>query len=209
MDIGFIGVGNMGFGMANNIIKGGHALIVHDVRRDAASPLLEQGATWAETPQQVAAQSEITFTSLPGPPEVEAVALGDTGILAGCRPGSVYIDLSTNAPSLVRRLHAILQEQGVHMLDAPVSGGVVGARTGLLAVMVGGDEAIYNRMKPTLDAIGSRWPRPSPGPVELPWSCACFSWCDTRTFGSWIRYALTPNSTPSRSPLSQGERGRG
>ncbi len=154
MDIGFIGVGNMGAGMANNIIKGGHALIVHDVRRDAASPLLEQGATWAETPQQVAAQSEITFTSLPGPPEVEAVAVGDTGILAGCRPGSVYIDLSTNAPSLVRRLHAIFQEQGVHMLDAPVSGGVVGARTGLLAVMVGGDEAIYQQVKPVLDAIG-------------------------------------------------------
>ncbi len=154
MDIGFIGVGNMGAGMANNIIKGGHALIVHDVRRDAASPLLEQGATWAETPQQVAAQSEITFTSLPGPPEVEAVALDDTGILAGCRPGSVYIDLSTNAPSLVRRLHAIFQKQGIHMLDAPVSGGVVGARTGLLAVMVGGDEAIYQQVKPVLDAIG-------------------------------------------------------
>ena len=75
-DIGFIGVGNMGFGMANNMLKAGHHLTINDVRRDAASPLLEEGAQWADTAQQVAAQSEITFTSLPGPPEMEAVALG-------------------------------------------------------------------------------------------------------------------------------------
>jgi 3-hydroxyisobutyrate dehydrogenase-like beta-hydroxyacid dehydrogenase len=154
MDIGFIGVGNMGAGMANNIIKAGHTLVVNDVRRDAAGPLLEHGATWAETPKQVAEQSAITFTSLPGPPEVEAVALDETGILTGARPGTVYIDLSTNSPTLVRRVHAIFQDQGVHMLDAPVSGGVIGARTGLLAVMVGGDEAIYQQVKPVLDAIG-------------------------------------------------------
>lgn len=154
MDIGFIGVGNMGAGMANNLIKAGYTLIVNDIRRDAAGPLLEQGATWAETPKQVAAQSEITFTSLPGPPEVEAVALGKESILEGARPGSVYIDLSTNSPTLVRQVHPIFQEQGVHMLDAPVSGGVIGARTGLLAVMVGGDETVYQRVKPVLDAIG-------------------------------------------------------
>lgn len=154
MEIGFIGVGNMGAGMANNILKAGYKLVVNDVRRDAAGPLLEQGATWAETAKQVAAQSDITFTSLPGPPEVEAVTLGEEGVLNGCRSGSVYIDLSTNAPSLVRRLHGIFQERGVHLLDAPVSGGVIGARTGLLAVMVGGDEAIYQQVKPVLDAIG-------------------------------------------------------
>lgn len=154
MDLGFIGVGNMGAGMANNALKAGHKLIVNDVRRDAAGPLLEHGATWAETPKQVAMQSEITFTSLPGPPEVEAVGLGAEGVLAGCKPGSVYIDLSTNSPTLVRRMHAIFREKGVDMLDAPVSGGVIGARTGLLAVMVGGDEAVYQRVKPVLDAIG-------------------------------------------------------
>ncbi|MGQ4809656.1 2-hydroxy-3-oxopropionate reductase [Candidatus Entotheonellaceae bacterium PAL068K] len=154
MDIGFIGVGNMGAGMANNLIKAGHTLIVHDLRRDAAGPLLEQGAIWAETPKHAAVQSQMIFTSLPGPPEVEAVALSEAGILEGLSPGSVYIDLSTNAPALVRQMHAIFQERGVYMLDAPVSGGVVGARTGLLAVMVGGDEAIYHRVKPVLDAIG-------------------------------------------------------
>lgn len=154
MDIGFIGLGNMGAGMANNALQAGHRLIVNDVRRDAAGPLLEQGATWAETAKDVAAQSEITFTSLPGPPEVEAVACGEQGVLQGARPGSVFIDLSTNSPTLVRQIHAIFQEKGVHMLDAPVSGGVIGARTGQLAVMVGGDEAIYQQVKPVLDAIG-------------------------------------------------------
>jgi len=82
------------------------------------------------------------------------VALGAEGILAGIRPGAVYIDLSSNSPTLVRRLHDIFRDRGVHMLDAPVSGGMIGARTGLLAVMVGGDEALYQRVKPVLDAIG-------------------------------------------------------
>src|SRR5215510_1503503 len=121
MDIGFIGVGNMGAGMASNLLKAGYSLTVNDIRRDAAGPLLEKGARWAETPKQVATQSEITFTSLPGPPEVETVVLGGEGILAGTRPGSVYIDLSSNSPTLVRRLHDILRDQGIYMLDAPVS----------------------------------------------------------------------------------------
>ncbi len=154
MDIGFIGVGNMGAGMANNIQKAGHHLIVNDVRRDAAGPFLEAGATWADTAKQVAEQSEVTFTSLPGPPEMEAVTLGDTGVLAGSRSGTVYIDLSTNSPTLVRRIHQVFKDQGIDMLDAPVSGGVIGARTGLLAIMVGGDEAVYQRVKPVLDAFG-------------------------------------------------------
>ena len=154
MDIGFIGVGNMGAGMANNLLKAGYTLTVQDVNRDRAAPLLEQGAQWAETSRQVAARSEITFTSLPGPIEMEAVALGQDGILAGAKQGTVYIDLSTNSPTLVRRVHAIFQDRGVHLLDAPVSGGVIGARTGRLAIMVGGDEAIYQRVKPVLDAFG-------------------------------------------------------
>jgi 3-hydroxyisobutyrate dehydrogenase len=154
MDIGFIGVGNMGAGMANNLLKAGYALTIHDLNRDRAAPLLERGARWGDTVKQVAAQSEMTFTSLPGPAEVEAVALGQEGILAGTGQGTVYIDLSTNSPTLVRRLHSIFQERGVHMLDAPVSGGVIGARSGRLAVMVGGDARIYQQVKPVLDAIG-------------------------------------------------------
>jgi len=154
MDIGFIGVGNMGAGMANNILKAGYSMTIHDVRRDAAGPLLEAGAKWGDTPQYVAAQSDVTFTSLPGPPEVEAVALGEAGVLAGMRPGSIYIDLSTNSPTLIRQMEGIFRQRGMHMLDAPVSGGVIGARTGLLAIMVGGDEAVYQQVKPVLDAFG-------------------------------------------------------
>ena len=154
MDIGMIGVGNMGFGMANNMIKGGHQLVINDMRRDAAAPLLEDGALWADTAQEVAARTEITFTSLPGPPDVEKVVMGENGVLAGLEPGKVYVDLSSNAPSLVRKLHAILKEKGIDMLDAPVSGGVHGARSGLLAIMVGGEEAVFQRVKPVFDSFG-------------------------------------------------------
>ncbi len=154
MNIGFIGVGNMGFGMANNLIKAGHSLTVHDLVRERATPLLEQGAQWADSPRQAAEQSEITFTSVPGPIEMEAVTLGDDGVLEGSKPGTVYIDLTSNSPTLVRRVYEVFKEKGVQMLDAPVSGGVIGARSGRLAVMTSGDEDVYQRVKPVLDAIG-------------------------------------------------------
>ncbi len=134
MQVGFIGLGTMGSSMALNTLKGGHALVVHDINRDAAAPHLEAGATWADTPRAVAAASDIVFTSLPGPPEVEAVALGENGLLHGIRPGKVYFDLSTNSPTLVRRIHDVFAKMGAHVLDAPVSGGPQGARTGRLAV---------------------------------------------------------------------------
>jgi 3-hydroxyisobutyrate dehydrogenase len=154
MQVGFIGLGTMGSSMALNTLKGGHQLVVHDINRDAAGPHLEAGATWADSPRQVAEASQVVLTSLPGPPEVELVALGDRGILAGSSAGKVYFDLSTNSPTLVRRIHAAFAEQGVHMLDAPVSGGPVGARTGRLALWVGGDQRIFEQYKPVLDAIG-------------------------------------------------------
>lgn len=154
MDIGFIGVGNMGAGMANNLIRAGHSLTIHEIVRERATPLLEQGAKWADSPKEVAEASEITFTSLPAPVDMEAVALGDGGVLEGSRPGTVYIDLTSNSVSLVRRVYDVFKAKGVHMLDAPVSGGVSGARSGRLAVMVGGDEAIYQRVKSVLDDFG-------------------------------------------------------
>ena len=154
MKVGFIGLGTMGSSMALNTLKGGYDLVVHDINRDAAGPHLEAGATWADSPRQVAEASEVVLTSLPGPPEVELVALGDRGILAGSSSGKVYFDLSTNSPTLVRRIHAAFAEQGVHMLDAPVSGGPVGTRTGRLALWVGGDQRIFEQYKPVLDAIG-------------------------------------------------------
>jgi 3-hydroxyisobutyrate dehydrogenase-like beta-hydroxyacid dehydrogenase len=156
MKIGFIGLGMMGSGMAANLQKAGHQLVVHDLRRAVAEPYLAQGATWAETPRAVAEQSEIVFTSLPGPPEVEAVALGANGLLAGMSRGKAYFDLSTNSPTTVRAIHAAFAEKDVYMLDSPVSGGPRGARSGRLALWVGGDEQIFNRHKPVLDAIGDQ-----------------------------------------------------
>lgn len=155
MKLGFVGTGNMGNPMASNLINAGHLLTVHDLRREAATNLLEMGATWADSPRAAAEGNDVVFTSLPGPREVEAVALGEQGILGGARTGSIYVDLSTNSPTVVRRIHQRFQEQGVSLLDAPVSGGIEGATAATLAVMVGGDEETYRRVKPVLDAIGT------------------------------------------------------
>lgn len=156
MKVGFIGLGTMGTHMAMNAMKGGHELVVNDINRKAAEPHLAAGAKWADTPKQVAEASEVVLTSLPGPPEVEAVAIGEHGILSGMTAGKAYFDLSTNSPALVRRLHGVFAAKGVHLLDSPVSGGPRGARTGKLALWVGGDEKIYQRFKPVLDAIGDQ-----------------------------------------------------
>ncbi len=155
MNIGFIGTGNMGNPMARNLVKVGHQLTVHDLKREAAVNLLEMGATWVDTPREAVPGNEVVFTSLPTSSDVEAVVLGKNGILKGATPGSLYVDLSTNSPTVIRRIHQVCQEKGVIVMDAPVSGGVYGAAAGTLAVMVGGDEAIFNRIKPVLDAIGS------------------------------------------------------
>jgi len=122
-----------------------------------AEPHLAAGARWADTPADVVRDCELVLTSLPGPKEVEAVCLGgENGIIHGIRKGTVYADLSTNSPTVIRSLHATFAERGITMLDAPVSGGVPGARNATLSVMVGGDEATYKQIKPALDAIGDK-----------------------------------------------------
>jgi 3-hydroxyisobutyrate dehydrogenase len=156
MKVGFIGLGIMGHSMASNIRQGGYELVVHDIRKEAAAPHLAAGAEWADVPRGVAEAAEVVFTSLPGPAEVETVALGDEGLLAGMSPGKVYFDLSTSSPALIRRIHAVFAARGVHVLDAPVSGGPRGARTRKLALWVGGDEHVFLRYKPVLDAIGDQ-----------------------------------------------------
>ena len=156
MQIGFIGLGTMGASMAANAQKAGHQLVVTDLRRQAATRHLAAGAIWADTPEAVAAQAEVVFTSLPGPPEVEAVALGPNGLLAGMRPGTAWFDLSTNSPSTMRKIHAAFAEKGAHALDAPVSGGPKGAASGKLAIWVGGEQAVFDHCKPVLNAIGDQ-----------------------------------------------------
>lgn len=155
MKLGFIGTGNMGNPMAANLIRAGHQVTVHDLRREAATNLLEMGAQWADTPKEAVQGNEVVLSSLPVPRDVETVALGENGILESAAEGGIYIDLSTNSPAVIRRIHQVCSEKGVIVLDAPVSGGVYGAAAGTLAVMVGGDESVFQRVKPTLDAIGS------------------------------------------------------
>ena len=156
MKVGFIGLGTMGAKMAASLQKAGHQLVVHDLRRRAAAELITNGASWADTPHHVAATSEVVFTSLPGPVEVEQIALGEGGLLAGMRANSAYFDLSTNSPDVVRRVDAAFTARGFQMLDAPVSGGPRGAATGKLAIWVGGDKEIFDRYKSVLDAIGDQ-----------------------------------------------------
>ena len=148
MKIGFIGLGLMGRPMAANLLKAGYALRVIDLRRDAAAGLIEAGAEWAD---DAARGSDLIFTSLPGPAEVEAIS---KKILESARSGAVWFDLSTNSPDSIKNIHAACAERGIRFLDAPVSGGPKGAQSGKLALWVGGDQATYERCLPVLKAIG-------------------------------------------------------
>ncbi len=154
--IGFIGLGNMGGGMAGNIQKAGYPMVVYDIREGATKPFLEAGARLASTPSEISSQCDVTFSSLPGPKEVEEVSLGAEGVLNGIKPGAVYCDLSTSSPTLIRRVEQVFRQKGAHVLDTPVSGGKTGAQTRNLAVMVGGDRAVYERVKPILDSFGDK-----------------------------------------------------
>ncbi len=154
--VGFVGLGTMGASMAYNCLQGGNEMVVHDLRREAATPHLEAGAVWADTPRAVAEASEVVFTSLPGPVEIEAVALGESGLMEGLESGKTYFDLSTNSPTAIRRIHEVMGARGINVLDAPVSGGPRGAASRNLAIWVGGDRDLFDKYKDVLDAIGDK-----------------------------------------------------
>jgi 3-hydroxyisobutyrate dehydrogenase-like beta-hydroxyacid dehydrogenase len=154
--LGFIGLGLMGTPIATHLLDGGYPLTVFDVRDAAVEPLLARGAQRADSPRAVAEASEVVLTSLPGPREVEAVALGPDGIIAGLRPDGVYIDLTTNAPTTIRDIEHQFRARGCHVLDAPVGGRSPLAWEGELQVMVGGDPAVFERCRPILETIGNR-----------------------------------------------------
>lgn len=156
MRVGLIGVGTMGVHMARHLLDRGHELAVNDVRPEGCAPLVELGAVLTATPADLAARSEVVLTSLPGPTQVEEVALGTEGVLAGATPGTVHLDLSTNAWSTVMRIHTAYDGSGVAFLDAPVSGGPKGAASGKLAVWVGGDADAFARARPVLDDLADR-----------------------------------------------------
>jgi 3-hydroxyisobutyrate dehydrogenase len=151
--VGFIGIGNMGEPLAGFVRRAGFPLVVHDLRRAAAAALLEAGATWAESPGDVAAQCEIVCVCVPGPSEMQTVTVGAGGILDAVKPGTVVVDHTTNAPGVVRQVGETLGSRGAHLLDAPLDGGREGALAGQVTLFVGGDQAVLTRVKPVLDTF--------------------------------------------------------
>ncbi|HIC49349.1 MAG TPA: NAD(P)-dependent oxidoreductase [Dehalococcoidia bacterium] len=156
MKVGFIGVGFMGQHMAKHILDGGHDLTIYDISETAAKDLVKAGAKWVSSPSEVATVSEVIFTSLPTPQDVEQVVLGEGGILAGALEGTTLFDLSTTDPETITRISNSAAQSGISVLDAPVSGGTVGAEQGTLCVMVGGEKNNYDKYKSVLDLIGNQ-----------------------------------------------------
>jgi 2-hydroxy-3-oxopropionate reductase len=154
LKVGYIGLGLMGKSIARNILKAGFPVGVHNRSRGAVEELVSEGAQEARSPREVAAQVEVVFTNLPDTPDVETVALGQNGILEGARPGLIYVDNSTIKPAAARQIAAVLGEKGVLCLDAPVSGGDIGARQGTLAIMVGGAPEALEKVMPVFQAMG-------------------------------------------------------
>jgi 2-hydroxy-3-oxopropionate reductase len=153
--VGFVGLGIMGAAMARNLLGADHKLVVHNRTRAKAEELAKHGAVVADSPREVAEGSDVIVTMLPGPPEVEGIVAGEGGLLEGAREGSVIIDMSTSSPTLARELHRAAKGRGVGMLDAPVSGGDVGAAEGTLSIMVGGEEDDFERARPLFGAMGT------------------------------------------------------
>ena len=154
LKLGFIGLGLMGKSMARNLLKAGFPLIVHNRSRGAVDELVKEGASAANSPAEAASQVDLVFTCLPDTPDVELVALGDKGIIGGAHDGLVFVDHSTIKPAAARAISASLDEIGVRCLDAPVSGGDIGARDGTLTIMVGGPIEALEKARPALQAMG-------------------------------------------------------
>ena len=152
--IGFIGLGIMGNPMAKNLLKAGYPMTVMDINSDFVKDVVNEGATGVPTSREVAEKSDVIITMVPDSPEVEQVVFGERGVILGIRSGMLFIDMSTIAPVTSRRVYEALSEKGVDALDAPVSGGDVGAKAGTLSIMVGGTDAAFQRALPIFEALG-------------------------------------------------------
>ncbi|KRM87051.1 NAD(P)-dependent oxidoreductase [Lacticaseibacillus thailandensis] len=151
--IGFIGTGVMGTGIINNLLKAGYDVTVYNRTKAHAQPVMDNGAHWADSPAEVAAATDITISMVGFPQDVENIYFGDEGILAGATTGQLVVDMTTSTPTLARKIAAAASARGVIAVDAPVSGGDVGAKNGTLTVMVGGDPAVMDTLKPIFDVI--------------------------------------------------------
>jgi 2-hydroxy-3-oxopropionate reductase len=156
LNVGYIGLGIMGKAMARNILKAGYPVVVHNRSREAVFELVAEGAIEASAPQDVASQTDVVFTNLPDSPDVELVALGPNGIIDGARDGLIFVDNSTIKPASSRKIAAALGEKGTLALDAPVSGGDIGAQQGTLAIMVGGPVEALDKVMPIFNVIGKK-----------------------------------------------------
>ncbi len=155
--VGYIGLGIMGASIARNLMKAGHQLVVHNRSRQIVEQLVSEGATAAHSPKEVAQQVDFVFTNLPDSPDVEKVVLGENGIIEGAHAGLIYIDNSTIKPELARVLAEKLAAVGVEALDAPVSGGDVGAKNGTLTIMVGGTQTAFDQAAHLFAGMGKAW----------------------------------------------------
>ena len=154
LKIGYIGLGLMGKSMARNILKAGFPVVVHNRSQAAVDELVAEGAVAASSPAEVAAQVDVVFTNLPDTPDVELAVLGENGIIAGAHEGLIFVDNSTIKPGAARMIAAKLAEKGVQSLDAPVSGGDIGAKNGTLTIMVGGEVDALEKVMPVFQAMG-------------------------------------------------------
>jgi 3-hydroxyisobutyrate dehydrogenase len=152
--VGWIGTGVMGLSMCNHMLSKGYRVTVYNRTKSKALPLLNQGARWAETPRAVAQQSDVVFTMVGFPEDVREVYFSESGILAGCKPDTILVDMTTTSPSLAGEIYQAAASKAVHAIDAPVSGGDVGARAGTLSIMVGGDEEVVTAIMPLLEIMG-------------------------------------------------------
>jgi 3-hydroxyisobutyrate dehydrogenase len=152
--IGWIGTGVMGRSMCNRILNAGYEVNVFNRTRSKADTLIESGATWRDSPGEVAKKSDVIFTIVGYPKDVESVILGDGGVLENANPGSVIVDMTTSTPTLAEKIYKKAKNMGIESLDAPVSGGDIGAKEGTLAIMSGGDKDAFERVKPLFDLMG-------------------------------------------------------
>lgn len=156
MKIGFIGLGNMGSGMVANLLQKGFAVAIYDIQADKAEPLIASGAVWQNSLAEVVNNVDVIATSLPGPKQLEAVMLGDTGVIANARPGAIWLDTGTNSVVIMEKIAALAQQQDIATIAAPVSGGATGATKGTLSMFVGGDAQTFTKIEGILQAIGSQ-----------------------------------------------------
>ena len=154
MNIGFIGIGVMGQAMATHLLNAGHKMYVYNRTKSKADQIVEAGAIWCEDVQMVAHHADLIFTIIGVPADVEAVYLGEGGLIDTAKEGTILVDMTTSTPELAKRIYEAGMQKGIQCLDAPVTGGDVGAKNGTLTIMVGGEESVYQSIRPILDLMG-------------------------------------------------------